>query len=142
MSKRCGALDFLGDILKGDISQDEYRIFKASCAIPFVCKCYEVKTILYYEYSKTNLHCCIYCFKFLLLRSLCAFFFQAETAWNMKLNRSGLFYPLHCGLVSSKRSSIFFSPHSHIRSRICSKERPFSVMLYSTRGGTSAYTMR
>lgn len=34
---------------KRDISQDDYSIFKASCAIPFVCKPYEVKNIPYYD---------------------------------------------------------------------------------------------
>lgn len=34
---------------KSDISQDDYSIFKASCAIPFVCKPYEVKNIPYYD---------------------------------------------------------------------------------------------
>ena len=34
---------------KTDISQDDYSIFKASCAIPFVCKPYEVKNIPYYD---------------------------------------------------------------------------------------------
>lgn len=142
MSKRCGALDFLGDLLKGDISQDEYRIFKASCAIPFVCKCYKVKPFCIMNVLKQICIAAYTVSNFCCSDLFALFFFQAETAWNMQFNRLGLFYPLHCGLVSSKRSSIFFSPHSHIRSRICSKERPFSVMLYSTRGGTSAYTMR
>lgn len=34
---------------KSDIRQDDYSIFKASCAIPFVCKPYEVKNIPYYD---------------------------------------------------------------------------------------------
>lgn len=34
---------------KTDISQDDYSIFKVSCAIPFVCKPYEVKNIPYYD---------------------------------------------------------------------------------------------
>ena len=34
---------------KNDISQDDYGIFKASCAIPFVCKPYEVQGNLYYD---------------------------------------------------------------------------------------------
>ena len=34
---------------KTDISQDDYSIFKASCAIPFVCKPYEVKNVPYYD---------------------------------------------------------------------------------------------
>lgn len=34
---------------KGDIHQDDYSIFKASCAIPFVCKSYEVKGTAYYD---------------------------------------------------------------------------------------------
>lgn len=34
---------------KNDISQDDYDIFKASCAIPFVCKPYKVKGIPYYD---------------------------------------------------------------------------------------------
>lgn len=34
---------------KGDIRQDDYDIFKASSAIPFVCKPYEVKGVPYYD---------------------------------------------------------------------------------------------
>lgn len=34
---------------KSDISQDDYDIFKASCAIPFVCKPYEIKGVPYYD---------------------------------------------------------------------------------------------
>lgn len=34
---------------KRDIKQDDYSIFKASCAIPFVCKPYEVQGIPYYD---------------------------------------------------------------------------------------------
>lgn len=34
---------------KSDISQDDYSIFKASCAIPFVCKPHKVKGIPYYD---------------------------------------------------------------------------------------------
>jgi predicted patatin/cPLA2 family phospholipase len=34
---------------KNDISQDDYDIFKASCAIPFVCKPYEIKGVPYYD---------------------------------------------------------------------------------------------
>lgn len=34
---------------KSDINQDDYSIFKASCAIPFVCKPYEVQGIPYYD---------------------------------------------------------------------------------------------
>lgn len=34
---------------KNDISQDDYSVFKASCAIPFVCKPYEVQGIPYYD---------------------------------------------------------------------------------------------
>ena len=30
-------------------ARDDYSIFKASCAIPFVCKPYEVKNIPYYD---------------------------------------------------------------------------------------------
>ena len=34
---------------KGDLRQDDYDIFKASSAIPFVCKPYEVKGVPYYD---------------------------------------------------------------------------------------------
>lgn len=34
---------------KTDISQDHYDVLKASCAIPFVCKPYEVNNILYFD---------------------------------------------------------------------------------------------
>lgn len=34
---------------KSDIRQDQYDILKASCAIPFVCKPYEVEGIPYYD---------------------------------------------------------------------------------------------
>lgn len=39
---------------KRDISQDDYSIFKASCAIPFVCKPYEVKGVPYYDGALGN----------------------------------------------------------------------------------------
>lgn len=34
---------------KKDIRQDDYSILKASCAIPFVCKPYEVENVPYYD---------------------------------------------------------------------------------------------
>lgn len=34
---------------KGDLRQDDYAVFKASSAIPFVCKPYEVQGIPYYD---------------------------------------------------------------------------------------------
>lgn len=34
---------------KSDIHQDDYSIFKASCAIPFVCKPYPVRGVPYYD---------------------------------------------------------------------------------------------
>ncbi len=34
---------------KKDICQDDYSILKASCAIPFVCKPYEVENVPYYD---------------------------------------------------------------------------------------------
>lgn len=34
---------------KEDICQDDYSILKASCAIPFVCKPYEVENVPYYD---------------------------------------------------------------------------------------------
>lgn len=34
---------------KTDLAQDDYSIMKASCAIPFVCRPYEVKGIPYYD---------------------------------------------------------------------------------------------
>jgi predicted patatin/cPLA2 family phospholipase len=39
---------------KNDIRQDDYDIFKASCAIPFVCKPYEIKGIPYYDGALGN----------------------------------------------------------------------------------------
>lgn len=34
---------------KGDIRQDDYNVCKASCAIPFVCRPYEISGIPYYD---------------------------------------------------------------------------------------------
>lgn len=39
---------------KSDIRQDDYDIFKASCAIPFVCKPYKIKGIPYYDGALGN----------------------------------------------------------------------------------------
>lgn len=41
-----GAVKYFG---KDDIEQDDYSILKASSAIPFVCRPYEVKGRLYYD---------------------------------------------------------------------------------------------
>lgn len=56
--------------------------------------------------------------------------------------RANCDYSMHWGVVSSNLSSIFCSPQSHMRSKMFSKDCPFLVMLYSTWGGTSGYTVR
>lgn len=39
---------------KKDICQDDYSVLKASCAIPFVCKPYEVENVPYYDGALGN----------------------------------------------------------------------------------------
>lgn len=41
-----GKVEYFG---KEDMKQDDYSILKASCAIPFVCRPYEIKGIPYYD---------------------------------------------------------------------------------------------